>query len=223
MRRAVPSLITSAAQAEEHIRRYAQQLQRSSALRERAGYARAWYALRGDDGGWTFAPSKFVGYRYASAEEYLKDSGGEGPRDGRQTERVLEQWFEVVEPNTRLGRELSEALRIFLSHFGQAPNARARINVARQSPEAAAVDQASLRPSADDHILNRVTADPRICGGRPCIRGTRMRVTDIVDMLAHGATRAEILQDFDYLSEEDITAALYYAARAADHRVIQTA
>jgi uncharacterized protein (DUF433 family) len=217
-----PSLITSAAQAEQHIRRYAKQLQRSSALRERAGYARAWYALRGDEG-WIFAPSKFVGYHYASAEDYLKDSGGEGPRDGRQTERVLEQWFEVVEPHTRLGRELAEALRVFLSRFGQAPNARARINVSKQGLAADAVDRLALRPSADDHILSRVAADPRICGGRPCIKGTRMRVSDIVDMLAHGATRAEILEDFDYLSEDDITAALYYAARAADHRVIQTA
>jgi uncharacterized protein (DUF433 family) len=70
---------------------------------------------------------------------------------------------------------------------------------------------------------SRISADPRICGGRPCIRGTRMRVSDIVDMMAAGATRAEILEDFPYIQDEDISAALAYAARATDHRVIRAA
>ncbi len=64
--------------------------------------------------------------------------------------------------------------------------------------------------------LDRVTSDPEICGGRPCIRGQRIRVTDIPDLLAGGATRAEILSDFRYLEEDDITAALEYASRALD-------
>jgi uncharacterized protein (DUF433 family) len=74
-----------------------------------------------------------------------------------------------------------------------------------------------------DNRLDRITFDPQICGGRPCIRGQRIRVTDILDLLAGGATRAEILNDFPYLEEEDITAALEYAARALDHPVIRTA
>ena len=65
--------------------------------------------------------------------------------------------------------------------------------------------------------------DPLICGGRPCIKGTRMRVSDIMGMMAHGAGPAEILADYPYLSEDDIAAALAYAARATDHRVIQPA
>lgn len=50
-----------------------------------------------------------------------------------------------------------------------------------------------------------------------------MRVTDIVEALANGATREELLHDFDYLTAEDIAAALLFSARAADHRVVQTA
>ena len=70
--------------------------------------------------------------------------------------------------------------------------------------------------------LDRITSDPEIFGGRPCIRGQRIRVTDILDLLAGGATRAEILEDYPYLEEDDITAALEYAARALDHPVIRT-
>lgn len=68
-------------------------------------------------------------------------------------------------------------------------------------------------------VYPRITADPQVCFGKPCIRGTRMRVTDILDMLAGGATRAEILSDFPYLEDADITAALSYAARASDNKI----
>jgi uncharacterized protein (DUF433 family) len=71
--------------------------------------------------------------------------------------------------------------------------------------------------------LDRITTDPEIFGGRPCIRGMRVRVKDILDMLAGGATRAEILDDFPYLEEGDIAAALEYAAQHVDHPVIHPA
>lgn len=74
-----------------------------------------------------------------------------------------------------------------------------------------------------EHLLNRISSDPAICGGRPCIKGTRMRVADIVEALAHGASQRQLLADFDYLTAEDITAALLYAARATEHRVVRTA
>ena len=70
---------------------------------------------------------------------------------------------------------------------------------------------------------DRITIDPEVCGGRPCIRGLRIRVRDILDMLAGGATREEILADYSYLENEDITAALEFAARATDHPVIAAA
>jgi uncharacterized protein (DUF433 family) len=71
--------------------------------------------------------------------------------------------------------------------------------------------------------LHRITSDPDVCGGRPTLRGTRMRVKDILDLLASGATRDEILEDYPYVEAEDITAALQYAAAQTDQPVIRTA
>jgi uncharacterized protein (DUF433 family) len=70
------------------------------------------------------------------------------------------------------------------------------------------------------NLLERITVNPEVCGGRPCIRGMRIRVKDVRDMLAGGSTRAEILEDYPYLEDEDITAALEFASRAADHPVL---
>ena len=70
--------------------------------------------------------------------------------------------------------------------------------------------------------LNRITSDPEVMGGRPCIRGLRIRVADILEMLAGGATAAEILEDFPYLEAEDIAAALEFAALQSDNPIIKT-
>lgn len=69
----------------------------------------------------------------------------------------------------------------------------------------------------------RITIDPNVCGGRPCIRGMRIRVSDILGMLGSGASQAEILEDYPYLEAEDIAAALEYAARQTDHPVLRVA
>jgi uncharacterized protein (DUF433 family) len=69
--------------------------------------------------------------------------------------------------------------------------------------------------------LDRITIDPNVVGSRPCIRGLRICVSDVLDLLAAGATRAEILRDYPYLEDEDISAVLEYAARHSDHPVIQ--
>ena len=71
--------------------------------------------------------------------------------------------------------------------------------------------------------LDRITSDPAQCAGRPCIRGLRIRVKDILELLAAGATREEILQDYPYLEAEDIVATLQFAARQADHPVLRSA
>jgi uncharacterized protein (DUF433 family) len=71
--------------------------------------------------------------------------------------------------------------------------------------------------------MDRITFNPEQCGGRPCIRGMRIRVKDILDMLAAGVSEAEILADFPYLEEEDIRAALAFAAEEADHPVLVAA
>ena len=57
-------------------------------------------------------------------------------------------------------------------------------------------------------VFDRITVEPGKCGGRPCIRGMRIRVTDILDMLAGGMTTEEILADYPYLEREDIEAAV---------------
>jgi len=69
------------------------------------------------------------------------------------------------------------------------------------------------------NFLDRITLDPEKCGGRPCIRGLRVRVKDVLDMLAGGSSREEILRDYPYLENDDITAALEFASRATDHPV----
>jgi uncharacterized protein (DUF433 family) len=61
--------------------------------------------------------------------------------------------------------------------------------------------------------LQRITIDPQQCGGRPCIRGLRIRVSDVLELLAACATREEILEDYAYLEAADITAALEYASQ----------
>jgi uncharacterized protein (DUF433 family) len=69
-------------------------------------------------------------------------------------------------------------------------------------------------------LLSRITTNPKQCGGRPCIRGMRIRVIDVLDLLAAGLTREEVLEELPDLEPEDITAALQYASRRLDHPVL---
>lgn len=69
-------------------------------------------------------------------------------------------------------------------------------------------------------MLNRITFNPDQCGGRPCIRGMRIRVKDVLDLLAAKVPEDEILEDYPYLEPEDITACLEFAAMEADHPVL---
>ena len=70
-------------------------------------------------------------------------------------------------------------------------------------------------------LLKRITIEEGKCGGKPCIKGKRIRVTDILDLLSSGASYEEILQDYPFLERDDIFAAIEYAARQADHIVLQ--
>ncbi len=72
-------------------------------------------------------------------------------------------------------------------------------------------------------LLGRITFNPDQCGGRPCLRGMRIRVKDVLDMLADGASEADILESYPYLEREDIQASLQYAAAQADHAVLSLA
>ena len=68
--------------------------------------------------------------------------------------------------------------------------------------------------------LDRVAIDPEVCGGKPCIRGTRIWVSLILDLLADGMTEAELIADYPQLAYEDVLAAIAYGAEAARERVI---
>lgn len=81
------------------------------------------------------------------------------------------------------------------------------------------VDMAATQVSE----LHRITIDPDVCGGRPCVRGLRIRVKDVLELLAAGVSHEEVLQDYPYLEPEDIVAVLEYAARQSDHPVLSVA
>lgn len=70
--------------------------------------------------------------------------------------------------------------------------------------------------------MDRITFNPEQCGGRPCIRGLRIRVRDVLDLLAAGIGEREILADYPYLEPEDIRACFKFAAEQADHPVLPT-
>ena len=67
------------------------------------------------------------------------------------------------------------------------------------------------------NLSERITVDPEQCGGKPCIRGIRICVKDILEMLGSGMTDADILNEFPYLEAADLRAAQLYAARQTDH------
>jgi len=70
------------------------------------------------------------------------------------------------------------------------------------------------------NLTDRITVNPEQCGGRPCIRGMRIRVIDVLDLLAAGLTREQVMEELPDLQAEDITAALQYASRRLDHPVL---
>lgn len=72
-------------------------------------------------------------------------------------------------------------------------------------------------------LISRITINPKQCGGRPCIRGMRIRVSDVLDLFANGLTAEEILSELPDLEADDVRAALQYASRNFDHPVLPVA
>jgi uncharacterized protein (DUF433 family) len=70
------------------------------------------------------------------------------------------------------------------------------------------------------NLTDRITVNPKQCGGRPCIRGMRIRVIDVLDLLAAGMSREEILSDYPELEAEDIEASLKFARDRMDHPIV---
>jgi len=71
-----------------------------------------------------------------------------------------------------------------------------------------------------NQIADRITVDPEQCGGRPCVRGMRIRVSDVLDLFASGLSAAEILDEMPDLEAEDLQACLRFASRYLDHPVL---
>lgn len=72
-------------------------------------------------------------------------------------------------------------------------------------------------------LLNRITTNQQQCGGKPCIRGMRIRVIDVLELLANGLSPKQILEEFPDLEPEDITACIKYALAKINHPVLNAA
>lgn len=74
-----------------------------------------------------------------------------------------------------------------------------------------------------EKISERITINPNQCGGRPCIRGMRIRVSDVLDLFAAGLTKEQILDEMPDLEMGDLEAALQFASRRIDHPILVAA
>ena len=73
------------------------------------------------------------------------------------------------------------------------------------------------------YLTDRITVDPEQCGGRPCVRGMRIRLTDVLDLFSAGLAPTQILEEMPDLEAEDLKACLRYAAKQIDHPVVVAA
>ena len=69
-------------------------------------------------------------------------------------------------------------------------------------------------------VIDRITVDPEQCGGRPCVRGMRIRVSDVLDLLANGLSPEQVMEELPDLELADIQACLRYASRHISHPVL---
>jgi len=74
--------------------------------------------------------------------------------------------------------------------------------------------QLEIQPMSDEELLARITIDPKVMVGKPVIRGTRLTVDHVLNLLAHGATAAEIIKEYEGLKEEDIQACILFGQEA---------
>ena len=69
-------------------------------------------------------------------------------------------------------------------------------------------------------LMDRITVNPQQCGGRPCVRGMRIRVIDVLDLLAAGLSPAQVVDELPDLELADVTACLRFASRRVDHPIL---
>jgi uncharacterized protein (DUF433 family) len=82
------------------------------------------------------------------------------------------------------------------------------------------IDDIPVWIKAMSDLLSRITVNPKQCGGRPCIRGMRIRVSDVLDLFVAGLSAEQILEEMPDLEADDLKAALLYASRKLDHPVL---
>ncbi len=125
----MPHLVGTLKDVKDNISNF--QTEITDEMKERLSYARAWYAIREEDGKWKFGPSKFIGYRNMTASKYLKKRTSNW-LDGRKTESKLSDWFMPISENDELlWVTLHDELAKFLHKYGKSPSAKMRINVDR--------------------------------------------------------------------------------------------
>lgn len=77
-----------------------------------------------------------------------------------------------------------------------------------------------IKLTAMTYLMDRITIDPQVCGGRACIRGMRIRVTDVLDLLASGLTAKQVVEELPDLEVADVEAALKFASGRLDHPIL---
>jgi uncharacterized protein (DUF433 family) len=207
----VAPVVTGFEEVVRNIEMYVASLAEYPRLAERIKQHPAWYAVKDAAGRWIFGPSKFVGYRDTDPAGYLS---GYRRQDGRETEDALKEWFAQVDLDSALGRDLRAAFLDFAEAYGKTAHANWRVSV----PSEMLLPRRAAQPWE-----GRIAFDPDIVHGRARIRGTRVRVIDILAALAAGDTPDEIVAALPYISHADIQAALQYAVASLDHRVLMAA
>ena len=144
--------ITKATEALENITRLQEELGKSADLAERLGLVHAWYVDTRDPTKPLFGFSKFVGYQSLDAETYLRDSK---ELDGRNTEWILKDFFDEVEPNTQRFEDYRNELVHWLAQFGKTPRKKIRLMVLK--PELREKDEVENRKILE--LLVAVAAD----------------------------------------------------------------
>jgi uncharacterized protein (DUF433 family) len=212
------NIITNFSEASHNILRFVEELRQAPGLQSRLGTFKVWYAIQNTNETMNFAPSKFIGRRKNTAVAHLRESGGSGKRHGNDGKKILDQWFVDVPITSAQHRHLWNALSTLYASYGKTPNAGARFRLPGGKAD---IEKKHFNPSypSDDLIVY----DPEICNGKPTLKGTRIRVVDVLQLLAGGETVDSILQDYPSLQRFHIDAALAYAAIAVDHRVIRAA
>jgi hypothetical protein len=121
----MPHLVTQASQSVDAIKKFQSELDASTILQDRLGYARSWYFTQiGDD--YIYAPSKWIGYVGMTADVYV---GISKEIDGKKTEAVLKQWYDVISVNSRIHSLHLNNLKKFLSQYDKSPSSAVRFNL----------------------------------------------------------------------------------------------